>query len=152
MSIYDEYKRTVMYYLKNYNTIKACEDLRREEILNESNFELELSGIHGTKLSDTTAQKALKMAEQNEDVIWLKLIDTVLETYYNEWASKCVKEKFNINGFRTKSEEGNYLDIISEKTYYRYQHEIIEQIARGYVNLIEKDDRKVSENEVLKVV
>jgi len=135
MEAYDRYKSKIMYYLKNFNTIKACEEMRREEILEASNYELEASGVHGTKLSDTTAQRALKLADYNEDKLWIELIEKVLKTYHNELASKCVQEKYNINYFKTKGGEGRYLDMYSRARYYVYQRDIIEMIAYEYVKI-----------------
>ncbi|GEM_PF-3771954 len=133
-ALYDQYKKTITYYLKNYNTIKSCEELRRESILDScGGYQMDFSGIRGTKTSDITASKALKLIEQDKDAIWLKLIDIVLKNHPNEFASNCIKEKYNINGF--KGGETPYLHLCSRITFQRYKKEIITEIAQMYVKL-----------------
>lgn len=134
--LYDEYKKKVTYYLKNYNTVKSCEELRRETILESSGgFNIDMSGVRSTKKSDITASKAFLLLEQSEDALWIKIIDMVLDNFPNEFASNCIREKYNINGF--KAEEVPYLHLCSRVTFQRYKKEIVIEIIKAYKKIID---------------
>lgn len=133
-TLYDEYKKLITYYLKNYNTIKSCERLKRENIIESTGgYRYDNFGIKSNKIVDTTSSKALKLAEVSEDEIWIKLIDTVFANYYNEFAVNCIKEKYNIDGFKIR--DTSYLCLCSRVTFQRYKKDIVSEIAKAYVRV-----------------
>lgn len=133
-TLYDEYKKLITYYLKNYNTIKSCERLKRENIIEScGRYGNDNLGIKSNKIIDTTSSKAIKLAQVSEDDIWIKLIDTVLANYYNEFAVNCIKEKYNIGDF--KNRDTSYLCLCSRVTFQRYKKDIISEIAKAYVRV-----------------
>jgi len=145
--IYDKHRKTITDYLKHYNTIKQQLQDKREDVLESANYELEATGIHGTTLSDTTAKRALKLIDvKNQDDVWIKCIDTVIDTCTNEYVIKSVMEKFDIRYFKSRGVEASYIDTMGERTYDRYQKEVIKLIARGYENYWRKNGENTAQN------
>jgi len=145
-TVYDKWKPIIIYILKNYKTIKECEEIRQADILEGCNYELDQTGIFGSRTGNPTEQKAIRLSEENDELRIIKIIDIVLCNHNNTFAVKCICEKFNLT--KKKGDDVRYMDMVSEKTYYRYQREVIEEIAKR----LEKNDSKVTVISNLNVV
>lgn len=93
------YKR-VEWHLYNYARMQRDLQRRREEVLLGENYALDPVGIRGGRKSDTTALRAMRIAQEGDEAAWCKVVEAtrrrfadatlgrVLELWYFERKSQ----------------------------------------------------------------
>ena len=119
--------KAIEYHFYNYELEKKKLREITKEIVEASSYALDLSGIHGTGISDPTARRAeLTEKKCHELRSWIKVVEATVKYFENDPRGELAKRVY------FKKESAAFIQnrlYISERTFYTWKADVINYAA-----------------------